>query len=139
MKKVMIFFAAAMFIVSCGNNNDANNTGSDASGNNASGATTETPAPATTAGAGADADKGLDLIAQSDCLTCHKVEEKLVGPAYREIANKYPNNPAIVDSLASKIINGGAGNWGQIPMTPHPQISKEDAQSMVRYILSLKQ
>jgi cytochrome c len=79
------------------------------------------------------------LIAQSDCLTCHKVEDKLVGPAYREVANKYAGQPGAVDSLASKIIHGGAGNWGQVPMTPHPQLSKEDAQTMVKYILSLKQ
>lgn len=147
MKKIVILFAAATFIISCGNNSDANNTspdasgttsGTDAAGNNASGAAGAETTPPATAAAGADADKGLELIAQSDCLTCHKVEEKLVGPAYREVAKKYENTPANVDSLASKIIHGGAGNWGQVPMTPHPAISRDDAQLMVKYILSLK-
>lgn len=145
MKKIFILFSAATLVISCGNNNDsAANT--DSGTGTTGGTSTESNAPAAagtdnagTATASADADKGLDLIAQSDCLTCHKVEEKLVGPAYREVANKYPNTPATIDSLASKIIHGGAGNWGQLVMTPHPQISKEDAQTMVKYILSLKQ
>lgn len=137
MKKIMILFAAASLIVSCGNNDSdaANNTGD---------ATTSADTPSSASGAEAsaataDADKGLELIAQSDCLTCHKVEEKLVGPAYREVAAKYPNNQATLDSLASKIIHGGAGVWGQVPMTPHPTIPVEDAQTMVKYIMSLKQ
>lgn len=143
MKKILILFAASAFIMSCGNNNANNNNGEGTS----SGAATDTAATTTTTDAGtpaagatsdADADKGLNLIAQSDCLTCHKVEEKLVGPAYRDVAKKYENTPANVDSLASKIIHGGAGNWGQVPMTPHPQLAKEDAQTMVKYILSLK-
>ena len=74
----MILFAAATFIVSCGNNNsDAGKTGET---------TTTTPdaaAPAANDAATAEADRGLELIAKSDCLTCHKVEDKLVGPAYR--------------------------------------------------------
>jgi cytochrome c len=139
MKKLVILFSAALFMISCGNdNNNANNTDNNAAagtdaGGNAAGTGTNTPTTAN-----ADVDKGLDLIAGSDCLTCHKVEEKLVGPAYREIAKRYENTPAIIDSLAGKIINGGAGNWGQMAMTPHPQLSKEDAQTMVKYILSLK-
>jgi cytochrome c len=143
MKKVMILFAAATFIISCGNDSNKSGdatTGTEATNADSAGTTATTPeatTPATTA-SGADADKGLDLIAKSDCLTCHKVEEKLVGPAYRDIAKKYENTPAIVDTLASKIIHGGAGNWGQVPMTPHPAISKEDAQLMAKYVLSLK-
>ena len=144
MKKILILFAASAFIMSCGGNNNANNnaggTSSGAATDTAASTTTTTEATAPAAGgaASADAEKGLNLIAQSDCLTCHKVEEKLVGPAYRDVSIKYENTPANVDSLASKVIHGGAGNWGQVPMTPHPQLSKEDAESMVKYILSLK-
>jgi cytochrome c len=140
MKKILIVLSAVTFMLSCGSNNsDANNNaGGATTSTDATTPATGTDAPATT-GANADADKGLELIAASDCLTCHKVEEKLVGPAYREVAKKYANEPAIIDSLASKIIHGGAGNWGQIAMTPHPQISREDAQTMVKYIMSLKQ
>jgi cytochrome c len=83
--------------------------------------------------------KGLGLIAKSDCLTCHKIDEKLVGPSYREVAEKYAGAPNdVVTALANKIIKGGVGNWGNVPMLPHPAISQEDAETMVRYILLLK-
>lgn len=85
-----------------------------------------------------DYQKGLTLIAQSDCLTCHKVEEKVTGPSYKEVANKYAGSDTAVDYLAGKIITGGSGVWGTVPMTPHPQLSQDDAKQMVRYILLLK-
>lgn len=85
-----------------------------------------------------EADKGLDLVAKSDCFTCHKVAEPSVGPSYEAVAAKYPVNDAVIDSLAGKIIKGGAGNWGQVPMTPHADLSQEDAKTMVKYVLSLK-
>ncbi|MDB5120152.1 MAG: cytochrome [Sphingobacteriales bacterium] len=81
-------------------------------------------------------EKGKALIAKSDCLGCHKLDEKLVGPAYKAVAEKYTS--ADIDKLAGKIIAGGAGNWGEVPMSPHPAISKDDAKEMVKYILSLK-
>lgn len=84
-----------------------------------------------------DYQKGLELIAKSDCLTCHKVSEKLIGPAYKEVAAKYENTEENVTMLAGKIIKGGQGVWGQIPMTPHPQLAESDAKQMVKYILLL--
>lgn len=82
--------------------------------------------------------KGLGLVAQSDCLTCHKIDDKLIGPSYKEIALKYKDAPNdVVTALAEKIVKGGVGNWGNVPMTPHPSISQEDAETMVRYILLL--
>lgn len=87
-----------------------------------------------------DYQKGLALVAGSDCLTCHKVNEELTGPPYAEIAKRYANAPdTTITSLAKKIIEGGSGNWGQIPMTQHPQVSQEDAEQMVKYILLLDQ
>jgi cytochrome c len=86
-----------------------------------------------------DVEKGLSLVGQSDCLTCHKVNEPFTGPAYTAVSARYAGRTDVVDSLADKIIKGGAGNWGAIPMTPHPAISKEDARAMVKYVLSLKQ
>jgi cytochrome c len=86
----------------------------------------------------APAQDGSALIAKSDCKTCHVPAQRLVGPSYKEIAKKYPKNAANISKLAAKIINGGAGNWGQTPMIPHPQISKADASAMAAYILSLK-
>ena len=86
-----------------------------------------------------DYQAGLAWIAKSDCLTCHKVDEKLTGPAYRDVANKYADQaPGIVPKLAEKIIKGGTGVWGEVPMLPHPTLSQADAETMVRYILLLK-
>ena len=82
------------------------------------------------------ANEGLALIEGADCLGCHKNDAKLVGPSYQEVAAKYTE--ADVDMLADKIIEGGKGNWGDIPMTPHAGMSKENAKKMVEYILSLK-
>lgn len=82
---------------------------------------------------------GLDLIAKSDCLTCHRVDEKLTGPSYRDVANKYaPDGASAVPKLAEKIMKGGSGVWGPVPMTGHPTISEVDAEAMVKYILLLK-
>lgn len=86
----------------------------------------------------ADIEAGKNLIAKSDCLACHQLKTKVVGPAYSAVAAKYPATDANIDKLADKIIKGGAGAWGQIPMSPHPQIAEADAKKMVKYILSLK-
>ena len=81
---------------------------------------------------------GKALIEASDCRTCHKDDVKLIGPAYADVAKKYENKASNVKMLAEKIINGGQGNWGEIPMSPHPNVSAEDASAMVEYILSMK-
>ncbi len=78
------------------------------------------------------------LINKSDCIGCHHKINKLIGPAYTEIAKKYPNNEKNLTYLADKIIKGGSGVWGKIPMTPHPKITPSDAKLMAKYILSLK-
>ena len=82
--------------------------------------------------------KGLELIGASDCTTCHGIDKKNIGPAYTDVAAKYENTPAVIDTLVSKVINGGSGNWGTVPMTPHPNLPVEDAREMVKYIMSLK-
>lgn len=82
--------------------------------------------------------KGAKLMAAADCASCHRERDKLLGPAYTAVAQKYPATPANVNMLATKIIKGGSGHWGDIAMTPHPALSKSDAQEMVRYILALK-
>lgn len=81
--------------------------------------------------------QGAALIDGSDCRTCHNEKAKTVGPSYEEVAKKYAFNKANVDLLASKIMEGGTGVWGQVPMTAHPDLMKEDADKMVHYILSL--
>jgi cytochrome c len=86
----------------------------------------------------ADIEKGMTLVGKSDCLTCHKLNEKVIGPAYKEVAKKYANTPANIKMLAGKILKGGSGNWGAIPMTAHATLSQADAELMVNYIMSLK-
>ena len=86
--------------------------------------------------AAAGKSEGLALIEGADCLTCHKMDVRVVGPSYQEVADKYTEGD--LDMLASKIIEGGKGNWGEIPMTPHAGMSKENAKKMVEYILTLK-
>ncbi|WP_205711176.1 c-type cytochrome [Hymenobacter sp. HDW8] len=82
--------------------------------------------------------KGAKLMEGSDCATCHRVNEKLLGPSYQAVAQKYPATEANIKMLGGKIITGGKGNWGDIAMTPHPAISVADAEEMARYILTLK-
>ena len=85
-----------------------------------------------------DYKKGLALVAQNDCLTCHAIKEKITGPAYAEIAAKYAGAAdTTVTRLAQTIIKGGSGHWGTIPMTAHPTVTEEEAVQMVKYILLL--
>ncbi|WP_312763718.1 c-type cytochrome [Epilithonimonas sp.] len=91
---------------------------------------------ASTTAAAKPEDEGKALVEGADCLSCHKVDSKLVGPSYQDVAAKYTE--ADIDHLAQKVIDGGKGVWGDIPMTPHAGLSKENAQKMVKYILSLK-
>ena len=82
-------------------------------------------------------EDGKMLISKSDCLACHKPDEKLVGPPYSAVAGKYPQNQNSVNELSKKIISGGSGVWGSVPMAPHPAITQTDAEKMIKYILSL--
>jgi len=83
---------------------------------------------------------GPNLVQQYGCLNCHNTDQKLVGPAYKAVSEKYQaDTMSAINTLAQKIKTGGAGNWGRIPMPPHPNISDEDAKTMVTWILSLKQ
>ncbi|MEN2435057.1 c-type cytochrome [Weeksellaceae bacterium A-14] len=79
---------------------------------------------------------GYQMIGSSDCMSCHKDNAKFIGPSYKEIADKYTLQDEAY--LADKIIEGGSGVWGQVPMQAHPGISKEEAKKMVEYILSMK-
>ena len=81
--------------------------------------------------------QGQKLIGESDCKSCHREEERMIGPSYLEVANKYKDDPQASTYLAQKIISGGSGVWGQINMSAHPLYSEEDARRMADYILSL--
>ncbi len=80
---------------------------------------------------------GKRLIDLSDCKSCHSVDQKSIGPNYKEVAKKYKGAYQIEGKLADKIVKGGGGVWGEQAMAAHPQISKDDAKEMVKYILSL--
>lgn len=82
--------------------------------------------------------KGKVLISYSDCYSCHKEDQRSVGPAFKDIAKRYPANKAYIEALAHKVIIGGNRNWGYSIMAPHPNLSLEDAKMMVTYILSMK-
>ena len=84
-----------------------------------------------------DRPDGYRLIARNDCKTCHNTYRKTIGPAYKDIAKKYPNNEESLTFLSHKVKNGGNGVWGTQVMTAHPELADEDIQSMVKYILSL--
>lgn len=132
MKRIVISLAVAALLTSCGGGDKNESKPEDAKTGNPADKPAETPST------NPDYEKGLALVAQSDCLTCHKVDEKIIGPTYRDVANKYENTDANVKMLAEKIIKGGKGNWGEVMMTPHAGISQEDAEAMVKYIFTLK-
>lgn len=81
--------------------------------------------------------QGKVLVDQSDCKTCHHATNKIIGPAHADVAKKYEFTQGNVTMLAGKIIKGGSGVWGEIPMTAHPDISQQDAEKMAMYVLSL--
>ncbi|MCB0669057.1 MAG: ThuA domain-containing protein [Saprospiraceae bacterium] len=80
---------------------------------------------------------GKNLIEQSDCKSCHFIDQKSVGPTFLEVAEKYTEDANAIDYLSDKVINGGGGVWGVNAMAAHPQHSIDEAKKMVEYILSL--
>lgn len=128
MKKYFVALTVLAFMAACGGNAEKKDEKA------ATPAATET----SSLSSNPDYQKGLELIAKSDCLTCHKVSEKLTGPAYKDVAAKYENTEANIAMLAGKVIKGGSGVWGAIPMTPHPLVSEADAKQMVKYVLLLR-
>jgi cytochrome c len=127
MKKTFLFLSAlTLFFAACG------------------GSTSETEQSSTTTSAPAAApstsamDPGELLIVKSDCVGCHHKENKLIGPSYVDVAAKYPSTDENITLLAGKILKGGKGVWGNVPMTPHPKLTEDEAKTIVKYILSLK-
>ncbi len=135
MKKVLVMMAlvgcAGFALTSCGTKKEEKKEeASDAYGDN------EIAEPAKAS----DDDliaQGKTLVDASDCKTCHHPTNKIIGPAHMDVAKKYDFTRANVSMLADKIINGGSGVWGQIPMTAHSDVSKADAEKMAMYVLSL--
>ncbi len=86
---------------------------------------------------GSDTPKGKALVLASDCQACHGVDKKSVGPAYTVVAKHYKDNKDALSFLSKKIINGGGGVWGEVAMPAHPSLKQEDANEIVKWILSL--
>ena len=128
MKKYLMICGIAAVVVAC-NKKEANP-------NMDSNVMLEEPVVKVVDSAAAGKHEGLALIEGAYFLTCHKDDVRVVGPSYQEVADKYTDGD--LDMLADKIIEGGKGNWGEIPMTPHAGMSKENAKKMVEYIMTLK-
>lgn len=87
--------------------------------------------------AGAGGDDQTELATSKGCMACHKVDMKVVGPSYQDVAAKYKDDAAAVDMLIAKVKAGGQGTWGEIPMPPNPAVSDEDISALVNWILSM--
>jgi len=86
----------------------------------------------------ADAGEAEALAKASGCFACHTVDKKLVGPGYKEIADKYRKDKQAAANLFKKVKEGGKGAWGDIPMMPNAHVKDEDIKTMVQWILSIK-
>lgn len=131
MKKTFIILLCSSLAVACGGNGSSEKKDSTTT----SGSSTVSP--------NTNNEKGLELIGASDCTTCHRLDKSsagaTIGPAYSDVAAKYsPAADTTVNRLVEKIIKGGQGVWGTVPMTPHPALQEADVREMVKYILSLK-
>ena len=78
------------------------------------------------------------LAKAKNCMACHAVDKKLVGPAYKDVAKKYAGDAKAVDMLAAKIQKGGSGVWGAVPMPANPQVNDAEAKKLAAWVLSLK-
>lgn len=86
----------------------------------------------------APAFASAELAKAKNCLACHAVDKKLVGPAFKDVAAKYAGQADAAATLAAKVQKGGVGAWGQVPMPPNPQVNEADAKALVAWVLSLK-
>ena len=131
MKKIFFILASiTTVVVACSDSG----TSSDNSKKDTTAANTTSSSPS----ADPKVKQGLTLVAKSNCFTCHHVTDKTTGPSYTAVAERYPKNQEVIDSLAKKILNGGSGNWGTIPMTANVHVTEEEAKIMLEYIFSLK-
>ena len=93
---------------------------------------------ALSAAAVAPATADQALAQSKNCMACHAVDKKLVGPAFKDVAAKYAGQKDAADKLAAKVIKGGSGVWGPVPMPANPQVNDADAKKLVAWILAQK-
>jgi len=80
----------------------------------------------------------MALAQAKNCMACHAVDHKVVGPAYKDVAAKYKGDKTALDKLATKIIKGGAGVWGPVPMPANAQVNEADAKKLAAWVLTAK-
>jgi cytochrome c len=93
---------------------------------------------ALTAFAAAPAFAQADLAQKKNCMACHAIDKKLVGPSYKDVAAKYAGQKDAADKLAQKVVKGGSGTWGAVPMPANPQVTEAEAKQLVGWILTQK-
>jgi cytochrome c len=140
MTKYIIIILCLPFLISgCGGNASNQKSPNDSSAVN-NGANTNTSdltnAKSNAISIATSTNKGADLIVKNDCRNCHREREKLIGPAFSDVAQRYGTSD--VDTLAAKIIKGGSGHWGDAAMSPHPALALSDAKTIVKFILQYK-
>jgi len=80
----------------------------------------------------------LELAKSKNCLACHSVDAKILGPAYKDVAKKYAGQKDIEEKLVQKVLKGGSGVWGPMAMPPNTQVTEAEARTLVKWVLSLK-
>jgi cytochrome c len=90
------------------------------------------------AGVAGPALADLQLAKAKNCMACHGVDKKVIGPAFKDIAAKYKDDAGAVDKLAGKILKGGSGVWGPVPMPANPQVNEADAKKLAAWVLQVK-
>ena len=93
---------------------------------------------AMTAAVAAPAFAQADLAQKKNCMACHAIDKKLVGPSYKDVAAKYAGQKDAVDKLTQKVLKGGSGVWGAVPMPANPQVTEAEAKQLVQWILTVK-
>jgi cytochrome c len=79
-----------------------------------------------------------DLAQKKNCMACHSVDKKVIGPSFKDVAAKYAGQKDAADTLAGKILKGGSGAWGQVPMPANPQVNEAEAKQLAAWVLSIK-
>lgn len=78
------------------------------------------------------------LAKSKNCMACHAIDKKVVGPAYKDVAKKYAGDAKALDMLSAKVMKGGSGVWGPVPMPANAQVNDAEAKKLVAWVLSLK-
>jgi len=89
-------------------------------------------------GVSAQASANADLAKAKNCMACHSIDRKIVGPAYKDVALKYKGQKGAEDILTQKVLKGGSGSWGAVPMPANSQVTPAEARTLVKWILTLK-